>query len=180
MAGTNLGSAYVTIMPSAKGISGSISKVLNGEASSAGASAGGLLGNNLAGTLMKTLGAIGIGAAVGKFFKDAIDAGGALQQSFGGLDTIYGEAAEGMKKMSYEASKAGISANSYAEQAVSFGASLRQAYGGDLTAAAETANTAILDMADNAAKMGTDVGRIQDAYQGFAKQNYTIELMSAA
>ena len=166
MAGTNLGTAYVSIMPSAKGIKGSISKVLDGESKSAGLSAG----NNIVGALKGVI----AGAAIGKFFKDALDAGGAMQQSFGGLDTIYGDAADGMKDLAYEAAKAGISANSYAEQAVSFGASLRQAFGGDLTKAAESANTAILDMADNSAKMGTDITAIQNAYQGFARGNYVM------
>lgn len=166
MAGTNLGTAYVTVMPSAKGISGSISNMLSKEGTNAGRSAG----MNIVGAIKGVI----AGAAIGKFFKDALDAGGAMQQSFGGLETIYGEAAEQMKDFSYEAAKAGISANSYAEQAVSFGASLKQAYGTDLTAAAEAANTAILDMADNSAKMGTEIGSIQNAYQGFAKQNYTM------
>ena len=174
MAGKNLGNAYVTIMPSAKGISGKIQKAIDPEARSAGNFAGGLLGNNLASTLMKTLAAAGIGIGIKKFFSDALAAGGALQQSFGGLDTIYGEAAAGMKDLAYEAAQAGISANTYAEQAVSFGASLKQAYGGDMVAAANAANTAILDMADNSAKMGTDIQSIQNAYQGFAKQNYTM------
>ena len=168
MAGTNLGTAYVTIMPSAKGISGSMRSALSGEAESAGRSAGIKFG-----TAMKVaIAAAAVG--IGKFIKDSIDAGGELQQSFGGLDTIYGEAAEGMKDLAYEASKAGISANTYAEQAVSFGASLKQAYGSDLKGAANAANTAILDMADNSAKMGTDITMIQNAYQGFAKQNYTM------
>ena len=166
MAGTNLGSAYVTIMPSAKGISGSISSILNGEASSAGNSAG----LKIVGAVKKVI----IAAGIGKAFKEALDAGGDLQQSFGGLDTIYGGAADGMKELAKEAAKAGISANTYAEQAVSFGAALKQAYGGDVTKAAEAANLAILDMADNSAKMGTDISSIQNAYQGFAKQNYTM------
>ena len=169
MAGTNLGTAYVTIMPSAKGISGAISKSLGGEATSAGTKAGSMFSK-----AFKVAGLAVAAVGVKKFFSEALDAGGAMQQSFGGLETIYGDAADGMKEMAYEAAKAGISANSYAEQAVSFGASLKQAYGSDLTAAANAANTAILDMADNSAKMGTDISSIQNAYQGFAKQNYTM------
>ena len=97
-----------------------------------------------------------------------------MQQSFGGLDTLYGDAAAGAKEYAFQAAQAGISANTYAEQAVSFGAALKAAYGGDTTAAMEAANTAIMDMADNAAKMGTPLESIQTAYQGFAKQNYTM------
>lgn len=170
MAGQNLGTAYVSIMPSAKGFAGALS----GDMQRAGNSAGNLFGSNLAATALKVIGAAGIGMAVKKFFSEAIEAGGALQQSFGGLDTIYGDASASMKEMAYNAAQAGISANDYAEQAVSFGASLKQAFGGDTKKAAEAANTAIMDMADNAAKMGTDVSMIQNAYQGFAKQNYTM------
>ena len=163
---TNLGQAYVQIIPSAKGISGSISSAIGGEAESAGKSAG----LNLVSALKGVIAAAGIGAAI----KSSLDAGGALQQSFGGLDTIYGEAADAAKEYAAEAYKAGISMNTYSEQAVSFGASLKQAYGGDTVKAVEAANVAIMDMADNSAKMGTDITSIQNAYQGFAKQNYTM------
>lgn len=169
---TELGKAYVQIVPSAQGISGSISNVLAGEATNAGKSAG----LNIASAIKGVVAAAGIGTAI----KASLDAGGALQQSFGGLDTLYGDAADAAKEYAAQAVLAGISANDYAEQAVSFGASLKQAFGGDTLAAAESANTAIMDMADNAAKMGTPIENIQNAYQGFAKQNYTIELMSAA
>ena len=163
---TELGKAYVQIIPSAEGISGSISKAIGGEATSAGKSAG----MNIAGAIKGMIAAAGIGAAI----KSSLEAGGNLQQSFGGLDTIYGDAAKAAKNYAAEAAKAGISANDYAEQAVSFGASLKQAFEGDTTKAVEAANTAIMDMADNAAKMGTPIENIQNAYQGFAKQNYTM------
>ena len=163
---SDLGKAYVQIVPSAKGISGSIENVLSGESQSAGKSAG----LNIAGAIKGAIAAAGIGTAI----KAALEAGGDLQQSFGGLETLYGEAAEGAKKYAAEAAKAGISANDYAEQAVSFGASLKQAFGGDTAQAVEAANTAIMDMTDNAAKMGTPIENIQNAYQGFAKQNYTM------
>ncbi len=161
-----LGKAYIQIVPSAKGISGSISRELGGESASAGKSAG----LNIAGAIKGAIAAAGIGTAI----KSALDAGGNLQQSYGGLETLYGDAAEAAKKYAVEAASAGISANSYAEQAVSFGAALKQAFSGDTVKAAEAANTAILDMADNSAKMGTDITSIQTAYQGFAKQNYTM------
>ena len=163
---TELGKAYVQIIPSAKGISGSISSALSGESTSAGKSAG----LNIAGAIKGAIAAAGIGAAL----KSALSAGGDLQQSFGGLDTIYDSASDSMKKFAAEAASAGISANDYAEQAVSFGASLKQAFGKDIQGAANAANMAIMDMADNSAKMGTDITSIQTAYQGFAKQNYTM------
>lgn len=164
-----LGNAYVNIIPKAPGISKNIEDVLGGGAPGAEAAGKGF-GKKLLGGLAK----VGIAAAVGKTIKDAFEAGGNLQQSFGGLDTIYGEASAAAKEYAAQAAQAGISANSYAEQAVSFGAALKAAYGGDTTAAMEAANLAILDMADNAAKMGTPLESIQSAYQGFAKQNYTM------
>lgn len=169
-AGYDLGSAYIQIMPSAKGIAGSISGVLDGETKNAGKQGGANIAAGLVGALKGALAAAGIGVMI----KQAMDAGGALQQSFGGLDTIYGEAGAEAKKFAAEAVTAGISANTYAEQAVSFGASLKQAYGGDTVQAVKAANTAILDMADNSAKMGTNIADVQHAYQGFAKQNYTM------
>lgn len=165
-----LGKAYVQIIPSAEGISGKISSMIGGEAESAGKAGGLSLGNSLVGTLKGVIAAAGIGTVI----KETLEAGGNLQQSFGGLDTIYGEAGEAAKKYAYEAQKAGISANDYAENAVSFGASLKQAFEGDTTKAVEAANTAIMDMTDNAAKMGTPIESIQNAYQGFAKGNYTM------
>lgn len=167
---TELAKAYVQIVPSAEGIKGSISKVLGGEAKSAGESSGTMLGGKLVGALKTVIAAAG----VGKLFTEALNAGGDLQQSFGGLETLYGEAADAAKNYAMRAAEAGISANDYAEQAVSFGAALKSAFKGDVAKAAEAANTAILDMADNSAKMGTDIASIQTAYQGFAKQNYTM------
>ena len=167
---SDLGQAYVQIIPKATGISNKISNLLGPGSKAAGEKAG----ISIAGGIKKALVAAGIGAALGKVIKDAVSEGAKLQQSFGGLETIYGDASDQAKRFAWNASKAGISANEYAEQAVSFGASLKQAFGGDATKAVEAANTAIMDMTDNAAKMGTPIENIQTAYQGFAKQNYTM------
>lgn len=115
-----------------------------------------------------------LGSAMKGVFSTALDEGAKLQQSFGGIDTLYKGAEDTMKQYATAAAAAGISANTYAEQAVSFGASLKKALGGDAVKAAEAANKAILSMADNSAKMGTDIGSIQMAFQGFAKGNYTM------
>lgn len=115
-----------------------------------------------------------LGSAMKGVFSTALDEGAKLQQSFGGIDTLYKGAEDTMKQYATAAASAGISANTYAEQAVSFGASLKKALGGDAVKAAESANKAIMAMADNSAKMGTDIGSIQMAYQGFAKGNYTM------
>lgn len=167
----DLGSAYVNIIPKAPGISGQIEDILS-EGGGGGASrAGKGIGQKLMGGIA---GAIGAGKAIASALQPAFEAGGALQQSFGGLDTIYGEAAAGAKEYAMQAASAGISANTYAEQAVSMGAALKAAYGGDTTAAMSAANTAIMDMADNAAKMGTPIESLQAAYQGFAKGQYQL------
>jgi len=165
-----LGKAYVQIVPSADGISGSITNLLGGETAKAGKEAG----NSFASNLLKVAKGAIAAAGIGKLLSASLNAGGALQQSFGGIETLYGDAADAAKKYAQEAASAGISANTYAEQAVSFGASLKQAFGGDTAAAAEAANNAIMAMADNSAKFGTDITSVQAAYQGFAKQNYTM------
>ncbi|SQG93495.1 phage minor tail protein [Streptococcus dysgalactiae subsp. equisimilis] len=167
---TELGQAYVQIMPSARGIKSIIEKELGMEVPSAGKTAGVGLGKSIVGGLASVLAAAGIG----KMISSALSAGADLQQSFGGIDTLYKGAETAVKGFAKEAYKAGISANTYAEQAVSMGASLKQSLGGDAVAAAKAANMAIMDMADNSAKMGTDITSIQMAYQGFAKQNYTM------
>ena len=171
MAGTTLGTAYVQIVPSAQGIKGSITNALSGEADAAGSATGTSLGSKVVSFAKKAI----VAGAIGKVIKSSLDEGAALQQSyFGGLDTLYGEAANKAREYARAAADAGISMNTYSEQAVSFGAALKNAYGGDTTKAIEAANTAIMDMADNSAKMGTDITSVQMAYQGFAKQNYTM------
>ena len=171
MAGSSLGTAYVQVVASAQGIQGSLSKALSGEASAVGSSAGSLL----AGKLKSAIVAAGIGTALVAGIKSALAETGELQQSYlGGLDTLYGSAADKAREYARAAQEAGISQSNYAQQAVSFGAALKQAYGGDTTQALNAANTAILDMADNAAKMGTPLESVQQAYQGFAKQNFTM------
>ena len=167
---SDIGKAYVQIIPKAEGISGQIEDIVSPAAEQSGEKGGAFLGKSL----LKGLAAAGIAAGVAKLFSSAINEGANLQQSFGGLDTLYGDAAAAAKEYAYQAAEMGISANDYAEQAVSFGASLKQAFGGDTAKAAEAANTAISDMADNAAKMGTPLESIQNAYQGFAKGNYTM------
>lgn len=171
MAGASLGTAYVQVVASAQGIKGSLTNAISGEASSAGSSAGSLLGGKLKGAMI----AAGIGTALVGVIKGALAETGQLQQSYiGGLDTLYGEAADKAREYARAAQEAGISQRNYSEQAVSFGAALKQAYGGDTTKALDAANKAILDMADNAAKMGTPLQSVQDAYQGFARGQYQL------
>lgn len=164
---TELGQAYVQIMPSAKGISGKITKAIDPEATSAGKLAGG----NLVGGIKKVIAAAGIGIAL----KKAITEGGNLEQSIGGIETLFKDHASTVRKYANEAYKTvGVSANEYMENVTSFSASLLQSMGGDTKEAARVAHMAMVDMGDNANKMGTDMRDIQNAYQGFAKQNYTM------
>ena len=169
--GIELAKAYVQIVPSAEGIQGKITEALGGESASAGQSAGQTLGKELVGALGKVISA----AAIGKMITDAINAGGALQQSLGGIETLFKDSADTVKAYAAQAYKtAGLSANDYMEATTSFAASLLNSLGGDTAAAAEAANMAMVDMSDNANKMGTSMQDIQNAYQGFAKQNYTM------
>lgn len=168
---TELGQAYVQIMPSAKGISGSIQSALAPEATAAGNSAGSSIGS----TLVKAATGIIAAAGIGRAFSAAINEGAALQQSLGGIETLFKGSADKVKAYANEAYRTtGLSANTYMENVTGFSASLLQSLGGDTNKAAEIANMAMVDMSDNANKMGTSMDRIQDAYQGFAKQNYTM------
>lgn len=168
---TELGKAYVQIIPSAKGISGMIQKEMGGEVASAGVSAGESLGSKMMGAVSGIIAAAGIGKAIGA----SINEGAALQQSLGGIETLFKDSADKVKGFANEAYKTtGLSANAYMENVTGFSASLLQSLGGDTDKAAETANMAMIDMSDNANKMGTSMESIQLAYQGFAKQNYTM------
>lgn len=161
--------AYVQIVPSAEGIKGSITSALGGEASSAGSQLGGMLSTGIKGAVVA--GVAGLGAIIG----GALTEGGALEQSIGGVETLFGDSASRVIAAANEAYRtAGVSANSYMEQVTSFSATLLDGLGNDTEAAASYADKAIVQMADNANKMGTSMESIQYAYQGFAKDNYTM------
>lgn len=169
--GIELAKAYVQIVPSAEGIQGKITEALGGEPAAAGDAAGQSLGAQLVGTLKKVIAAAGIG----KIISESINLGGALQQSLGGVETLFKDSADTVKEYAAQAYRTvGLSANDYMEQTTSFAASLLSSVSQDTNAAAQLANMAMVDMADNANKMGTDMQDIQNAYQGFAKQNYTM------
>ncbi|CJD48557.1 PblA [Streptococcus pneumoniae] len=168
---TELGKAYVQIIPSAKGISGMIQKEMGGEVASAGVSAGESLGSKMMGAVSKVITAAGIGKAIGA----SINEGAALQQSIGGIETLFKTSAGKVRGYAEEAYRTtGLSANKYMENVTGFSASLLQSLGGDVNLAADVANRAMVDMSDNANKMGTSMDSIQMSYQGFAKQNYTM------
>lgn len=168
---TDLGQAYVQIVPSAKGISGSIRGQLDPEASSAGISAG----NNIAGSMIRVIGTAIAAAGIGKLFSSALSEGADLQQSLGGIETLFKGSADKVKKYADEAYKtSGLSANDYMQNVTSFSASLLQSMGGDTEKAADKANMAMVDMADNSNRMGTSMESIQNAYSGFARGSYVM------
>lgn len=115
------------------------------------------------------------GTAIAAIGKLAVDSYSNYEQLVGGVETLFGNSAktiQGYADAAYQT--AGMSANEYMDTVTSFSASLLQGLGGNTAAAAEIANQAVVDMSDNANKMGTDISMIQNAYQGFAKQNYTM------
>ena len=114
-------------------------------------------------------------SAISSTIKGAMDGYANYQQLIGGVETLFKGSAKRVAdyaKQSYKTT--GLSANDYMETVTSFSASLLQGLKGDTEAAAELGNTAVTDMADNANKLGTDISMIQNAYQGFAKGNYTM------
>ncbi len=164
---TELAKAYVQIVPSAKGIKGMLGETLGGEADSAGTSFGG----RMAGMIKKVLATAAIGTAI----KASITEGAALEQSLGGIETLFKESADKVKQNAANAYRtAGMSANEYMELTTSFSASLLSSLSNDTSKAADIADMAMTDMSDNANKMGTSMEDIKNAYQGFAKQNYTM------
>lgn len=169
--GIELGKAYVQIVPSAQGIKSALTEMFDEETEGLGEQTGQSIGQELIGTLKKVIAAAGIG----KIISDSINMGGALQQSLGGVETLFKDSADTVKEYAAQAYRTvGLSANDYMEQTTSFAASLLSSVSQDTNAAAQLANMAMVDMADNANKMGTDMQDIQNAYQGFAKQNYTM------
>ena len=124
---------------------------------------------------------IAAGALAVSLGKEAVSAYAEYEQLSGGVETLFKDSSDVVLAYAEEAYKtAGVSANEYLATVTGFSASLIQSLGGDTQAAADKANMALIDMSDNAAKMGSDIESIRNAYQGFAKQNYTINLMSAA
>lgn len=159
--------AYVQVIPSTKGLKGSLTGIMGSE----GSSAGSIFGGNMVSVIKNTVMAAGLGTLI----KEALSEGADKQQSLGGIETLFKDSADMVIQAAENAYKtAGMSANDYMETVTSFSASLLQGLSGDTQAAAEVADMALTDMSDNANKMGTSMELIKNAYQGFAKQNYTM------
>ena len=173
--GATLGKAYIQIIPSMEGAGSKISAFLNGEGVMAGNEAGEASGKSMMQSLKSTAVKLVSTLAIGATIKKAFDIGADLEQQIGGVETLFAESSAIIRKYADDAYRtAGVSANEYMKNVTSFSASLLQGLGGDTAKAAEYANTAMVDMSDNANKFGTDIGAIQNAYQGFSKQNYTM------
>lgn len=134
------------------------------------------IGNIAKGGLAVIGGAVaGVATAFGVMTKNALDSYASLEQNIGGIETLFKDSSQKVIDSAKNAYKtAGLSANAYMETVTSFSASLLQSLGKDTEKAADYADRAIIDMSDNANKMGTSMEMIQNAYQGFAKQNYTM------
>ena len=177
---TNLGTAYVRIEPSAKGIGNQISSILNDEAGGAGEKAGSKLVGGL-GSALKVGGAV-IGAGVAAattavigFGKEAVSSYASYEQLIGGVEKLYGDAAGKLEQFANDAYKtSGMSANQYMETATSFSAALIGSLEGDVDKAADMTDVAMRAMSDNVNVFGSDMGSVQNAFMGFAKQNYTM------
>ena len=170
MANTEVGSAYVTIYPQTDGnFSKQVGKTM-GDSIGSGLSAKAVaIGNIISDVAMNAA------SAIGSQLSAAFENYANYEQLVGGVDTLFKESSQVVQQNAQRAFEtAGMSANQYMEQVTSFSASLLQSLGGDTEAAARYADTAMRDMSDNANKMGTSMESITDAYQGFAKQNYTM------
>lgn len=191
---TSVGSAYVSLMPSMDGFASKIGKEFGSQGNAAGKAFGDSMTVGIDGGAKKSSGILtGLGtvakgvatAALAGFtaLTGAVTAiGGAAlsayadyEQLVGGVDTLFGSASQTLQGYAAEAYKTcGMSANQYMTQATSFAASLVSSCSGDVAKAADYANMAMGDMSDNVNKMGSDMTDVQNAYQGFAKQNYTM------
>ena len=199
-----IGEAYLQIKPSMEGIQGELQEAMGDAGAKSSSSFGSAFASGLGLVTKVTAAAVTTAAAgVTKLTQEAVSSFADYEQLVGGVETLFGtggagleeyaasigktasEAAEGyasliqaqelvMNNADMAFKTAGLSANEYMETVTSFSASLLQSTAGDTMLAAEIADQAIIDMADNANKMGTSMESIQNAYQGFAKQNYTM------
>lgn len=178
--GINLGKAWVQIVPSAEGFSGKLKGIVDSEATQAGVSGGGKLSGALGGALKMGGAAIAAGmaaatTAVVSFGKEAVSSYAEYEQLAGGVEKLYGTAADQIKKYADEAYKtSGMSANAYMETATSFSAALIGDLNGDVNKAADLTDVAMRAMSDNVNVFGSDMQSVQNAFQGFAKGQYNM------
>ena len=178
--GTNLAKAYVQILPSMDGFQSKLEKEMGGSGEAAGKKSGTSFGGAFsaaAGAAAKAgIAAVtAAGAGVVALTKSAVSAYGEYEQLVGGVNKLFGDASKQLMGYAEEAYKtSGLSANEYMEQATSFSAALINSLGGDTKKAAEITDVAMRAMSDNVNTFGTDMVAVQNAFQGFSKQNYTM------
>ena len=178
--GIDIGKAYVRIEPTAKGIGNKVENILNQETAGVGTSVGSKLASGIGTGLKVAGGAIvaGISAATGAVVslgKEAVSSYANYEQLAGGVEKLYGTAADKIKSYADEAYKtSGMSANQYMETATSFSAALINSLGGDVDKAADMTDLAMRAMSDNVNVFGSDMESVQNAFMGFSKGTYTM------
>lgn len=180
MANAELARAYITIVPSMEGSRGVISDALTDEASAAGTSAGRAGGSALTGALgVAARGAAvavsAVATGIGALTTQAVGAYSEYEQLTGGIETLYGDASSQMMQFAQQAAQTtGQDMNSYMDSAIQTSAAMIAAVEGDQARAAELTNLSMIDMADNANRLGTDMESVQNAYRGFSRGNFTM------
>ena len=175
-----LARAYITIVPSMEGSRQTITEELGGAADEAGSVAGSRAGSAFSGALgaAARVGAAAVSAAatgVAALTTQAVNAYSNYEQLTGGIETLYGDASAQMMQYAAEAATStGQSMNEFMESAIATSAAMISAVEGDQARAAELTNQSMIDMADNANKLGTDMEAIQNAYRGFSRGNFTM------
>ncbi len=174
---TQLGQAYIQIMPSAKGIKSNIEKEMGGQVTEAGNTAGKKMG----GGLVSTLGKVIVAAGIGKMISSALNAGGELQQNLGGTEAVFGTFANSVQTTAKDAYKnMGLSASDYMATANKMG-SLFQGSGVEQQKSLDLTSNAMQRAADVASVMGVDTSMAMDSIAGAAKGNFSmINYQSAA
>ena len=181
---SNLATAYVQIIPTMKGVKNSLENMMDGAAGSAGTSGGKSFASSF-GTAAKgalsfagkaaLAGVTAAAGAAGAVAKNAIENYADFEQLSGGIETLFGSAANTVMRNADRAyQSAGMSANEYMETSISSAAALINSLGGDQAAAAKLMDMSITDMADNVNKMGTTMEAVQNAYRGFSRGNFTM------
>lgn len=177
-----LAKAYVQVIPTTEDIGSNLKDAFNVPAQEAGEEAGEKAGEGITSGIGGLIGkaaligaVVAVGKKIGDTLKESINQYADFQQLTGGVETLFKDSADVVTQYAQEAFKtSGLSANEYMETVTGFSASLISSLDGDTAKAAELANQAIIDMSDNANKMGTDIEAIQNAYQGFAKGQFNM------
>ena len=177
-----LAKAYVQVIPTTEDIGSNLKDAFNVPAQEAGEEAGEKAGEGITSGIGGLVGkaaligaVVAVGKKIGDTLKESINQYADFQQLTGGVETLFKDSADVVTQYAQEAFKtSGLSANEYMETVTGFSASLISSLDGDTAKAAELANQAIIDMSDNANKMGTDIEAIQNAYQGFAKGQFNM------